>query len=71
MDFEKFKVHNIAIKKFCMGRENYCILQKFYTLVLQPRKTPLERRNNIKCFSQLQTPAMHQSGVPKKPRLEA
>ena len=25
----------------CMLRENFCMLQKFYTLYLQPRKTPL------------------------------
>ena len=36
-----WKVHNIAFKNFCMGRENFFMLQKFCTLVLQPRKRPL------------------------------
>ena len=35
-----WKVHKTAFKNFCMGRENFCMLQKFYILVLQPRKNP-------------------------------
>ena len=33
------KVHKEAFKNFCMERENFCTQQKFYTLVLQPKKT--------------------------------
>ena len=36
-----WKVHNIAFKNFWMGRGNFYMLQKFYSLVLQPRKTPM------------------------------
>ena len=28
-----WKVHNTAFKNLCIGRENFCMLQKFYTLV--------------------------------------
>ena len=37
-----WKVLEIGFKNFCMVSENFCRLQKFCTLVLQPRKTPLE-----------------------------
>ena len=48
-DIQSFwKNHEIGIKNFSMVRENFCMLQKFCTLVLQFRKTLLETRQTEK-----------------------